>query len=184
MNSMLSLKWGWLCLCLLFSGIFFSCGSSRKTAVSSKESVLAEWRDPLSPEERRKFNHFFLEAVRLKEKGDMDAAFEMYSHCLQIHPKSAVTLYELAKFYMFLGQQQRGEKALADAVALSPENYWYKETLASYYQNKGEYEKAISVVEDMVTQFPSRLEPIVALIDLYSRTKNYEKVIHSLNRLE
>ena len=49
----------------------------------------------------------------MKEKGDLDAAFEMYSHCLQIHPTSAVTLFELAKFYMFLGQQQKGEKALA-----------------------------------------------------------------------
>lgn len=174
---------GRLGVCLVLVCLLFSCGSTRKSVFSSKKDVLTE-QDPLTYDQRRKFDYYFMEAVRLKEKGDLDAAFEMYSHCLQIHPKSAVTLYELAKFYMFLGQQQRGEKALADAVALSPENYWYKETLASYYQNKGEYEKAISVVEDMVTQFPSRLEPIVALIDLYSRTKNYEKVIHSLNRLE
>ena len=73
MNKILSLKWGWLCVCLLFSGIFISCGSSRKSAVSLNQSSFTEWKDPLLPEERRKFNHFFLEAVRLKEKGDMDA---------------------------------------------------------------------------------------------------------------
>ena len=184
MNSMLSLKWGWLCLCLLFSGIFFSCGSSRKAAVSSKESVLAEWRDPLSPEERRKFNHFFLEAVRLKEKGDMDAAFEMYSHCLAIDSQSAATLYELGKFYMYLGQPERGENFLRKAMETSPGNYWYKETLAGYYQGKGEEAKAIAVIESMVDQFPSRLEPLMALVDLYNRTKDYQKVIHTLDRLE
>ena len=184
MNSMLSLKWGWLCLCLLFSGMFFSCGSSRKTAVSSKESVLAEWRDPLSPEERRKFNHFFLEAVRLKEKGDMDAAFEMYSHCLAIDSQSAATLYELGKFYMYLGQPERGENFLRKAMETSPGNYWYKETLAGYYQGKGEEAKAIAVIESMVDQFPSRLEPLMALVDLYNRTKDYQKVIHTLDRLE
>jgi tetratricopeptide (TPR) repeat protein len=181
---MLSLKWGWLCLCLLFSGIFFSCGSSRKAAVSSKESVLAEWRDPLSPEERRKFNHFFLEAVRLKEKGDMDAAFEMYSHCLAIDSQSAATLYELGKFYMYLGQPERGENFLRKAMETSPGNYWYKETLAGYYQGKGEEAKAIAVIESMVDQFPSRLEPLMALVDLYNRTKDYQKVIHTLDRLE
>ena len=184
MNSMLSLKWGWLCLCLLFSGMFFSCGSSRKTAVSSKESVLADWRDPLSPEERRKFNHFFLEAVRLKEKGDMDAAFEMYSHCLAIDSQSAATLYELGKFYMYLGQPERGESFLRKAMETSPGNYWYKETLAGYYQGKGEEAKAIAVIESMVDQFPSRLEPLMALVDLYNRTKDYQKVIHTLDRLE
>lgn len=169
-------------MCLLMVGMLFSCGSLRKSSFSGRGDFSG--KDPLTYEERRKFDYFFLEAVRLKEKGDLDAAFEMYSHCLQIHPTSAVTLFELAKFYMFLGQQQKGEKALADAVSLAPENYWYKETLAAYYQNKGENEKAISVVEDMATQFPSRLEPLVALVDLYTRTKNYEQVIHSLNRLE
>ena len=184
MNRILSLKWSWLCVCLLISGIFFSCGSSRKTAVSSKESTLAEWKDPLSPEERRKFNHFFLEAVRLKEKGDMDAAFEMYSHCLSIDPQSAATLYELGKFYMYLGQSEKGEGFLRKAMETAPGNYWYKETLAGYYQGKGEDAKAIAVIERMVEQFPSRLEPLMALIDLYKRSKDYEKVIHTLDRLE
>ncbi len=183
MNRKLLLRIGYLGVYLLMVGILCSCGSLRKNAISSKKESLIK-HTPLTYEQQRKFDYFFLEAVRLKEKGDLDAAFEMYSHCLRIHPTSAVTLYELAKFYMFLGQQQKGEKALADAVALAPGNYWYKETLASYYQNKGENEKAIAVVEDMATQFPSRLEPLVALIDLYNRTKNYEEVIHTLNRLE
>ncbi len=177
-------KFGVVCICILLMGLLFSCGSLQKSAGLSKNKQGAEFVDPLTPEERRKFDYFFLEAVRLKEKGDLDAAFEMYSHCLDIHPQSAVTLYELAKFYMFLGQPQKGEKALVDAVTLEPSNYWYKETLASYYQNKGENENAIRVVEDMATQFPSRLEPLMALVDLYSRAQNYEKVIHTLDRLE
>ena len=67
-------------------------------------------QDPLTFEQRRKFDYCFLEAVRLKERGDMDAAFDMYSHCLDIHPESAATLFELAKFYMYLGQAQKGEE--------------------------------------------------------------------------
>lgn len=172
------------CLCLCGTWFFSSCGSSRKSAISSKNLADVEWQDPLSPEDRRKFNHFFLEAVRLKEKDEMDAAFDMYSHCLAIDSQSAATLYELGKFYMYLGQPEKGEDFLRKAMQTQPGNYWYKETLASYYQRKGEDGKAIEVIEDMVSQFPSRLEPLMALVDLYNRTKDYQKVVHTLDRLE
>lgn len=184
MNRILSLKWGCLCVCLLLSSIFFSCGSSRKSVALPSQSGLVEWKDSLEPGERRKFNHFFLEAVRLKEKGDMDAAFEMYSHCLAIDSQSAATLYELGKLYLYLGQADNGEKFLRKAMQTEPGNYWYKETLAGYYQRKGEEVKAIEVIEDMADQFPTRLEPLIGLIDLYNRTKDYEKVIHTLDCLE
>lgn len=172
------------CLWLCLSGMFSACGVFRQGSVSSRQSASYGQKDPLTLEERRRFDYFFLEAVRLKEKGDLDAAYEMYSHCLSIYPESAVTLYELSKYYMYLGQARNGENALVKAVALEPGNYWYKETLASYYRGKGENEKAIEVIEDMANQFPSRLEPLMALVDLYGRTRNYHQVVHALNRLE
>ena len=184
MNRILSLKIVQLCVCLLWVSMLFSCGSSRKSTISSNKTFLSEWKDPLSAEDRRKFNHFFLEAVRLKEKGEMDASFEMYSHCLAIDSQSAATLYELGKFYMYLGQPVKGENFLRKAMLTQPGNYWYKETLAGYYQGKGEDAKAIDVIESMVDQFPSRLEPLMALVDLYNRTRDYQKVIHTLDRLE
>ena len=141
-------------------------------------------QDPLTFEQRRKFDYCFLEAVRLKGRGDMDAAFDMYSHCLDIHPESAATLFELAKFYMYLGQAQKGEECLRKAMKTEPGNYWYKETLAAYYQNKGENTKAIEVIDEMVSQFPTRLEPLMALADMYKREQDYPKVIETLNRLE
>ena len=172
------------CLCLCGTWVLSSCGSGRKSAISSKKLTDVEWQDPLSAEDRRKFNHFFLEAVRLKEKDEMDAAFDMYRHCLAIDSQSAATLYELGKFYMYLGQPEKGEDFLRKAMRTQPGNYWYKETLASYYQRKGEDGKAIEVIEDMVSQFPSRLDPLMALVDLYNRTQDYQKVIHTLDRLE
>ena len=172
------------CLFLCGTWVLSSCGSGRKSAISSKKLTDVEWQDPLSAEDRRKFNHFFLEAVRLKEKDEMDAAFDMYRHCLAIDSQSAATLYELGKFYMYLGQPEKGEDFLRKAMRTQPGNYWYKETLASYYQRKGEDGKAIEVIEDMVSQFPSRLEPLMALVDLYNRTQDYQKVIHTLDRLE
>lgn len=172
------------CICMLLVSMLFSCGSSRKTSIPSQKLLSQVEEDPLSFEQRRKFDYFFHEAVRLKELGKTDEAFDMYSHCLQIDSGSAVTQYELGKLYMYLGQAEKGEAFLKKAMQTEPANYWYKETLAGYYQRKGENEKGIEVIEGMVTQFPSRLEPLMALVDLYGRTKNYEKVIHTLDRLE
>ena len=169
-----------LCLACLF----YSCGTMRKSSVSAKKSSMQTFSDPLSFEQRRKFDFFFLEALRLKEKKEMGAAFEMYNHCLAIHPESAATLYELGKIYMYLGQLQKGENMIRQAMNLEPDNYWYKETLAAYYQNRGENLKAIDVVEKMASQFPSRLEPLMALADMYKRTQDYEKGIYTLERLE
>ena len=174
---------GLFCLCLCLASILFSCGSLRKSSIPS-QNLLSQVEDPLSFEQRRKFDYFFHEAVRLKELGKMDEAFDMYNHCLQIDSASAVTQYELGKLYMYLGQAGQGEAFLKKAMQTAPDNYWYKETLAGYYQRKGENEKGIQVIEDMVAQFPSRLEPLMALVDLYSRTKDYEKVVHTLDRLE
>ena len=81
-------------VCLLFTAA--GCGTSNKQKttrhkVSAQETVL-------SPEESRKFDYFFLEAMRMKQKGDLDAAYELLQHCIEINPESGATLYELAKF--------------------------------------------------------------------------------------
>ena len=172
----------WLIFSLML--LLVSCGTSRKSAVSSKENSMIGWEDPLSFEQRRKFDYYFLEAVRLKEKGELDAAFDMYSHCLEIDSLSAVVQYELAQFYMYLGQISQGESALQKAVTLEPDNYWYKQTLASHFRKQGENGKAVEVIEEIVDRFPSRLEPLMELVDLYARMKDYAKVVHTLDRLE
>ena len=164
--------------------LLVSCGTSRKASVSAKDKTIVGLEDPLSFEQRRKFDYYFLEALRLKEKGELDAAFDMYSHCLEIDSQSAAVQYELAQFYMFLGQTQKGENLLRKAVSLEPDNYWYKQTLASHYRKRGENKQAVGVIEDIVDRFPSRLEPLMELVDLYARLEDYKKVIHTLDRLE
>lgn len=163
--------------------ILTACGSSRKLLPATQNLPVTE-KDPLTYEQRRKYDYYFLEAVRMKQKGEYDAAFELYRHCLDIYPGSAATLYEISQFYMVLGQEEKSEQALKQAVRSDESNFWYKQTLAAYYQSKRDLPKAIAVYEDMAHQFPSRLEPLMALIELYNQTKSYQEVIKTLNRLE
>lgn len=169
---------------LLIVILLLSSCVTLKNKSSVKDNASLELKDPLTYEQRRKFDYYFLEAVRMKQKGEYDAAFQLYSHCLDIYPGSAAVLYEISQFYMFLGQESKGEEALKQAVRSDDTNFWYKQTLASYYQSKQNWLKAISVYEDMAQIFPSRLEPLLSLADLYSRTKSYESLVTTLDRIE
>lgn len=133
---------------------------------------------------QRKYDYFFLEAIRLKGQKQYDAAFSLLQHCLNINPNAPSALYEVAQYYIFLRQIPQGQAALEKAVAYAPENYWYNQGLVALYQQQNEVEKAISLLEKMVKRFPLKQEPLLNLLELYNRQEDYDKVILTLNRLE
>lgn len=171
------------CCSLFILFLFTSCSASQKVSKQTEKSQ-NEATDRLSPEERRKYNYYFLEGVRLKEKEDFAAAFEMYEHCLAIDPDAPAALYEISQFYLFLKQPERALVALEKAVREAPDNFWYKQTLAAYHQSRGDFKKAITVYEDMATQFTAKQEPLMILVGLYGQTRDYPHAINALDRLE
>ena len=158
-----------------------SCGTV-KNAKEKPAVVLAQ--SSLTPEQQRKYDYFFLEAMRLKEKKDYASAFGLLQHCLDIRPNAASALYEVSQYYMFLRQVPQGQEALEKAVASAPDNYWYSQGLASLYQQQNELDKAITLLEQMAVRFPGKQDPLFNLLDLYGRQEKYDEVISTLNRLE
>lgn len=158
-----------------------SCGTVRNT---KEKSIAVLEQSALTSEQQRKYDYFFLEAMRLKEKKEYAAAFGLLQHCLDIHPGASSALYEISQYYMFLRQIPQGQVALEKAVANAPDNYWYSQGLASLYQQQNEIDKAISLLEEMVVRFPGKQDPLFNLLDLYGRQEKYEEVISTLNRLE
>ena len=158
-----------------------SCGTVKSTR---EKPAVALAQSSLTPEQQRKYDYFFLEAMRLKEKKDYASAFGLLQHCLDIHPNAASALYEVSQYYMFLHQVPQGQEALEKAVANAPDNYWYSQGLASLYQQQNELDKAVTLLEQMVVRFPAKQDPLFNLLDLYGRQEKYDEVISTLNRLE
>ena len=158
-----------------------SCGTVKSTR---EKPAVALAQSSLTPEQQRKYDYFFLEAMRLKEKKDYASAFGLLQHCLDIHPSAASALYEVSQYYMFLRQVPQGQEALEKAVANAPDNYWYSQGLASLYQQQNELDKAVTLLEQMVVRFPAKQDPLFNLLDLYGRQEKYDEVISTLNRLE
>ena len=167
---------------LLLVGLLASCGTSRSLKRENKQ--VATSIKSLSPEEQRRYDYYFLEAIRMKAQNEYDAAFDLLQHCLRIDPNASSALYEISQYYLYLKMASQGQVALEAAVANEPDNYWYAQALANLYQQQGEREKTIVLLEDMVTRFPDRRESLFALIDLYGLTGNSEKVISTLDRVE
>lgn len=166
---------------LLVAGIVLaSCGTSRKQA----KALPAESAMELAPEQQRKYDYFFLEAARLKIQKDYDAAFDLLQHCLTINPNASSALYELAQYYLFLKKVPQGQAALEKAVENDPDNYWYSQGLANLYQQQDEKEKAATLLESMSVRFSDKLDPLYALLDIYNRQEQYDKMIATLNRIE
>ncbi len=156
-----------------------ACGATRKVAEAPEEGVT------LSIEGQRRYEYYYLEAVRLEQQGCYDEAFGMLVHCLDICPEAPSALYKMATYYFFLNQKDKALDALLRVVKGEPDNYWYRQTLASYYQTNREYDNAIAVLEEMQQRFPKRNgELLSALVGLYSQTQQYDKVIDALSRLE
>ena len=181
----MKIKIGWLFVTVL---MLTSCGGIRSvrtaktTAKADGASLMKEtW---LSAEQQRKYDYFFLEAMRMKGKNEYDAAFGLLQHCLDINPTASSALYEISQYYMFLRQVPQGQAALEQAVAFAPDNYWYSQGLVSLYQQQNELDKAAALLEKMVTRFPSKQDPLFSLLDIYSRQEKYNDVISTLNRLE
>ncbi|KAA6350713.1 Beta-barrel assembly-enhancing protease [termite gut metagenome] len=164
---------------LLFAYILISCNSSYKLRRTAPSAIVV-----FSPEEQRKYDYFFLEAIRLKAKNEYDAAFDLFKHCLVINPYAPSALYETAQCYFFLQQNVLGEETLEKAVSYAPDNYWYNQALVNVYRQQDKKQKAAALLEATTKRFPNKHEILFELIDIYALSEEYDKVIHTLNRLE
>ena len=138
----------------------------------------------LPPEQQRKFELVFLEAERQQLAGNHSDAFELYTYALQLNPGSAVAHYKLSQYYLFLRDEAKAERSLKKAVEESPDNLWYKESLAVFYEQHNQLSQAIGVIESMVPLSKEKSELLMELVELYSKSDDHKNAISALNRLE
>ena len=74
---------GWIGLAVAAATSFCACGTAQKPVGQTTQAPLIK---PLSAEQQRKYDQFFLDAIIEREKGHSDAAFDLVRHCLDINP--------------------------------------------------------------------------------------------------
>ena len=132
----------------------------------------------------RRYDAFFLDAICQQEKGNNDAAFDLFRHCLEIDSTRSEAYYYLSRYYLALKQKDIALRYSQKTVELEPDNETYLETLANHYLNQGRYPEAIATLERLTEKNRSREDIIGFLVQLYEKQEDYDNAIRTLARLE
>ena len=138
----------------------------------------------LSPEQQRKYDHLFLDAMIQRQKGNNDAAYDLLRHCLELNPDAAETYYFLAQYESALKHEEKALDYFQKAANLNPQNETFMETLAQVYVRQQNYQGAITVVERLYDRNKDREDLLEMLFQLYQQVDNYPKAISVLERIE
>jgi len=133
---------------------------------------------------RKKFDYFFLEALRLKANDKHSEVYTTLQYALKIDSTSSAALASLANYYLFLQQDSLAVDALEKAVKYSPQNFDYKVSLAGIYREMGNFAESTRLYEDLVAEQPAKPELNFYLSDLYLKQNQMDKAIQSLDALE
>ena len=155
-------------LILAVTALFVMAGPVAAKDKKPKKKEKTQQKEELPPELQRKFELVFLEAERQQLAGNHSDAFELYTYALQLNPASSVAHYKLSQYYLFLRDEARAERSLKKAVEESPDNLWYKESLAVFYEQHNQLNQAIGVIESMVPLSKEKSELLMELVELYT----------------
>lgn len=168
------------------------CGSMRpaqKSATVSKENAGKKGgKTPQTPnlpyDVSRRYDYFFLEAVRQQNTGHYAAAFDLLRHCHELNPQAAETCYMLALYHADLSDDSLALHYLEQAATLNPDNTTYQERAAQYYINLGNYEQAVKTYEALYSRHHHRTDVLNVLLQLYQQQKDYPQMLATLGRIE
>ncbi|MDD6505828.1 MAG: hypothetical protein PUF39_00340 [Prevotellaceae bacterium] len=147
-----------------------------------KEKVLTS--DMPSLNDQRRYDYFFLEAVRMQNMERYDAAFDLLQHCVSINPAAAEAYFYQSMLYAMMQNDTLTLKLLDKAVSLRPDNYIYLEQAAKAYYNYGMKEKTIAAFERLAATHKERTDVLQVLIDLYQEQKAYDQMLRCIQQLE
>lgn len=138
----------------------------------------------LSYNDNRRFDYFFLEAVNQQAAGNMSAAFDLFTHALEIKPDAPEVYFNLAGYYVTLRNDSLSKANFEKAAELAPKNTTYIEHLGQFYINAKDYKNAIKAYEKLYALQHDNPNVITILLQLYGTQNDYSRMIEMLDRLE
>ena len=155
---------------------------ARKKKADSSVKVVAE--SQLSPNDQKRYDYFFLEAIRQQNAGNYSEAFDLLQHTRHINPQAAETYYYMSMYYSQMKQDSIALACLEKATSLDPDNSTYPERMAQYYIGNQQYDKAIDAYEWLYAHNHDNTDALRILLQLYQQQKNYTKMLSTIGRLE
>ena len=153
-----------------------SCASKKKTAVTNNSRSQSN--------EERAYAAYFYEACREKTLGNIEAASNLFSKCIQINPNNPSANYELA--YLYAGQNKIPEASIYAQAAYEKEstNVWYAMLYSSCLQRKEKYSEAAEIIKKSLNQNPERIDLYYEYASSLLMSGKYKKAIAVYDDIE
>ncbi|MDX9883364.1 MAG: tetratricopeptide repeat protein [Prolixibacteraceae bacterium] len=178
----------YLVLLIAFAGLLSSCGNVRHITETVPPVKEEEPEYPaLSDDKQNEFEYLYIEGLKQKQLGNLQAAVSLFSRCLEIDPNSAAAMFELANIHLSNKDLASASLLLEKAVEINPENKWYKIQLARVYQQTKRFDKAASLYGQLYEAKPDEMENLEYLYmkaTILSAAKKYDEAIAAFDLLE
>jgi tetratricopeptide (TPR) repeat protein len=116
-----------------------------------------------------------LEAIKQKLMGNGGDALKYFEQCVGINPESDASYYQMAQIVIINGDLKNGKSYALKAHSIDSTNIWYLMILAGIYYQEKNIDSAIVCYENAVKSYPEKENLKLALGNLYSENKSYEK---------
>lgn len=126
----------------------------------------------------------FIRATHLLQTGDLATARTLLEKEIAANPDNDAAYYFLSNAVSFENEQSTVEYCLKKAVALTPDNFWYKYNLAIFYANTDRVELTIKLLEDLISEYPKKSSLYFDLANLYVSQHEIDKAIAALDKIE
>ena len=165
--------------------LFASCGTSKvATKKTEKASANTEKAVDLPEDKRIEFEFLYIEGLKHKMLGNLDNAIQYFNNCLEVNPKSAAVLYELANIHTIKGDVTSAKALLEKAIQINPDNKWYKLLLAQIYQGNKQYLEASKIYSELIKSDPDNIDFYYLNALLLTSGEKYDEAIKAYKQIE
>ncbi|MBM6674811.1 tetratricopeptide repeat protein [Marseilla massiliensis] len=171
--------------CMAVTVIMVGCGSKGVVAAQPEgRSVPVMHLPAISHNDSLRFKMYYYEAVKQQISGNYDAAYDLLEHCIGINPNAAEAYFMLSFYDGILKGDSAAFADVKKASELNPTNNAYLERIGVGYVSMGNLDEAVKAYEKLSRNSPERSDVLDFLAQLYSRQKDYDKMLDVLNRME
>ncbi|HNS42300.1 MAG TPA: tetratricopeptide repeat protein [Taishania sp.] len=126
----------------------------------------------------------FHKGMRLKIKGDSDAAIEAFQKCLNMRKDDDAVFYALSQLYVAKKDYQQAVSMIESANKIDPKNIWYTEQLANLNYGLKQYDKAAIYFKKLVEYEPKNIDWLYGYGDCLLKNGKVEEAISIINKAE
>ena len=132
-------------ICLLVAVVVAGCAGGRHAGTNAVPSKTAAEPSPaISHNDSLRFKMYYYEAIKQQVGGNLDAAYDLLRHSIEINPYAAEAYFLLSSYDGVLKGDSAALEDIKKAAELNPSNNAYLERLGTGYIHTGDLAEAIN----------------------------------------